>query len=306
MALIRDARLSVSAGLLALGVCSHPALAATPEEGRRFYDAGQFTDAMGVWAELSRQGNAEARFGLGLLSDLGNGVPQDPAAAFYWYKLAADAGLPEAEFNVATMYDSGRGVAQNHETAALWYAKAAARGHHRAQFDLGMLYEQGDGVPRNPAAAAAWLKEAANGGISAAGTRLKGLGGRAGSQPSGRQMAAASLVSPTRNVIVSLTDSNPMVELVWAAPPEPGPVHYEIRVRELGGSTLQTVSTESVDTTAIAIQLPTHRDFYVWNVETVAGDGSRLPSDWGWFSVGQIKQDGQVVESSRGVSDAKR
>jgi hypothetical protein len=175
LALTSDRACRFAAGMVVLGVYTMPATAATPEEGRRAYDAGHFTDAMGIWSALSRQGNAEAEFGLGLLYDLGNGTPEDPETAFFWYKAAADAGLPAAEFNIAAMYDSGRGVAQSTENAALWYAKAAAHEHHRAQFDLGLLYERGEGVPRNPDAAAAWFRKSAEGGLPAAAARLKAL-----------------------------------------------------------------------------------------------------------------------------------
>jgi hypothetical protein len=169
--------------MLVLGLCWMPAVAATPEDGRKAYDAGRFSDALGIWAELSRSGNAESEFGLGLLYDLGNGTAEDPETAFFWYKTAAEAGLPEAEFNVAAMYDSGRGVAQSAEAAASWYARAAARGHPRAQYDLGLLYDQGEGVPHNPDAAAAWLRQAAGGGLAAAGSRLKLLHAAAAHRP---------------------------------------------------------------------------------------------------------------------------
>jgi len=83
--------------------------------------------------------------------------------------------MPEAEFNVGAMYDKGRGVERDSASGATWYAKAAARGHHRAPVRHGQLYEQGDGVPRNSDAAMAWFHDAADGGIAAAGARLKAL-----------------------------------------------------------------------------------------------------------------------------------
>ncbi len=273
-----------------------PAGAVTPEDGRRAYDAGRFTDAMGIWAELSRQGNAEAALGLGWLYDLGNGTPASSETAFVWYMTAAEAGLPAASFNVATMYDSGRGVAQSRELAALWYAKAAVRGHHRAQFDLGLLYEQGDGVPRNRDAAASWLRQAADGGLAAAATRLKALAGAAEHRPGG-QLVAAALSAPARDANLALTNENPAVELVWLAPAQPQPVHYEVQVRELGGPTLRTVFIGSFSETATLVRLPMAADFYVWNVDTVGQNGSHASSDWGWFSVGAPAPSEQSVAS---------
>jgi TPR repeat protein len=301
LALTSEGACRFAAGMLMLGCCSMPAKAATPEDGRRAYDAGHFTDAMGIWAELSRQGNAEAEFGLGLLYDLGNGTPENPETAFFWYKMAADAGLPEAEFNVAAMYDSGRGVVQSSGDAALWYAKAAARGHHRAQFDLGLLYEQGEGVPRNLDAATAWLRDAAAGGLPAASARLKSLAAPALNRPNG-QVAAVTLASPARNAILLLTSDGPIVELVWIAPAEPQPVHYEVQVRELGGPTLRTVFTTSLNETATAVRMPPVADFYVWNVDTVARDGSHAAGDWNWFSISPTARSEQSIASAPGVS----
>lgn len=268
--------------MLLLGLCADPAVAATPEDGRRAYDAGRFTDAMGIWAELGHQGNAQAEFGVGLLYDLGNGVKEDPGRAFFWYQLAAEAGVPEAEFNVAAMYDAGRGVAQNSDAAALWYARAAARGHHRAQFDLAILYQDGIGVPRSPDAAAAWFHDAADGGLTAAGARLKALNNAP--RPAG-SLQPVTLSSPARNAAQTPADGNPSVELVWEAPAEPRPVHYEVEIRELGGPTLRTVFTASLTETAVLAPLPSKPEFYVWNVSTIAQDGSRVPSDWSWFSI---------------------
>ena len=294
MALIAPRACRVAAGMLALGLCIRPAGAATPEDGRRAYDSGHFTDAMGIWAELSRAGNAEAEFGLGLLYDLGNGRPEDPETAFFWYNAAAGAGMPAAQFNVGAMYDSGRGVAQDHAAAALWYAKAASHGHHRAQFNLGQLYEQGDGVPRNLDAAAAWLKAAADGGLQAAAAQLKTLD-RTRSKPGG-PLTAVTLVSPARDVTLTTPDNTPMVEFVWLAAPEPKPVHYEVQIR--GGSTLQIIPTASVTTTALAVQLPQAADIYVWSVDTVARDGSRSHSDWSWFSVGSPSQSEKSIAAA--------
>lgn len=288
-----------AAGISLLSFLAPPAGAATPEDGRRAYDAGHFSDAMGIWSDLSRQGNAEASFGLGLLYDVGNGTPEDPATAFFWYKFSAEAGLPEAEFNVAAMYDSGRGVAQNSASAALWYAKAAAHGHHRAQYDLGLLYADGIGVPKNPDAASAWLLDARDGGLSAATRQLKALDT---ARPTG-PLTSVTLSSPARNATLALTELNQAVELVWVAPPEPQPVHYELQVRKLGDSDMQTIVTKSLSETAAVVKFPITPDFYVWSVDAVAKDGTRVASDWNWFSIGAVATPPQSVAS---VPDAPR
>ena len=301
MALSARAACRLAAGMLLMGLWAMPAVAATSEEGRRAYDAGHFSDALGIWAELSQAGNAEAEFGLGLLYDLGNGTAQDPETAFFWYKTAAEAGLPEAEFNVAAMYDSGRGVAQSADNAAAWYARAAARGHLRAEYDLGLLYDQGVGVPRNPDAAAAWLRSAAGGGLAAAASRLKLLQATAAPRPNGR-LVEATLAVPTRNAALTLADGNPTVELVWQAPAEPQPVHYEIQI--LGGPNLKPVFSASVVTTATVARLPPNADFYLWKVETVGKDGAVASADWSWFSASPATGPHQSIASAPEASHA--
>lgn len=281
--------------MLLLGLWWMPAVAATPEDGRRAYDAGHFSDALGIWAELSHAGNAEAEFGLGLLYDLGNGTREDPETAFFWYQTAADAGMPEAEFNVAAMYDSGRGVAQSADNAALWYARAAARGHPRAAYDLGLLYAQGDGVPLNPDAAAAWLRKAAGGGLPAAASRLKLLQASAAPRPAGK-LASVTLAFPARNAALTLADGNPAVELVWQAPAEPQPVHYDVQV--LGGPNLKPVFSASVVTTATVAHLPASVDFYLWKVDTVGQNGVQATADWSWFSTSPATGPHQSVASA--------
>jgi hypothetical protein len=265
------------------------AQAATPEDARRAYDAGRFTDAMGIWAQLSHQGNAEAAYGIGMLYDLGNGTPADPSAAFAWYKVAAEAGIPAAEFNVGAMFDAGRGVTRDSASAALWYARAAARGHARAAYDLGLLYEQGDGVPRNPDAASAWFHHAAKEGIPAAEARWKALPGRE-PDAQGNAPKPVSLVGPTRDAKLVLTSDGPTVELVWIAPPEPWPAHYEVQVRELDGPNLPLVFDGTVTETAELVRLPIKAAFYVWSVITLGPDSSHTTADWSWFSVNPTTQ----------------
>src|SRR5262245_26884838 len=94
---------------LLLCIASH-ASAGSFAAGQRAYDAGSFEDAHRIWGPLAASGEAQAAFGLGLLYDLGQGVAQDTAQAYAWYRRAADAGLPAAAFNVAVMHDGGRGV----------------------------------------------------------------------------------------------------------------------------------------------------------------------------------------------------
>lgn len=252
-------------------------MAGAPEDARRAYDARHFTDAMGIWDQLSRQGNVEAAFGLGMLYDLGNGTPEDPEAAFFWYKYAADGGNPAAEFNVGAMYDSGRGVVPDKANAAFWFAKAAAHGSHRAQYALGMLYETGEGVPKNPEAAAAWYRVAERGGLSAAGARLKAL---ARTPPPHGGLVGGVLISPSPDTTISIKNDNPAVVAVWIAPREAEPVHYEVELKAIGGVWDHTVASTE---TAVVVALTDKAERYLLRVNTVGKDGARVEGVWSHF-----------------------
>ena len=80
------------------------------------------------WYRLAAdQGDAEARYNLGLMYDTGQGVPQDYAQAVKWYRLAADQGDARAQNNLGVMYGTGQGVPQDYIQAHKWYNLAASR-----------------------------------------------------------------------------------------------------------------------------------------------------------------------------------
>ena len=158
--------------LAALAADAGPAAADTVRDGQRAYVHRHFEEARRIWTPLAEAGDAEAQVSLGLLFDLGQGVPEDPATAYKWYRRAAETGLAKAQFNVAVMEDSGVVGPRDAVAAARWYAKAAAQGHLRAQYNLAQLYSSGDGVPRDIAEAKAWYRVAARGGLTAAADKL--------------------------------------------------------------------------------------------------------------------------------------
>jgi len=56
--------------------------------------------AVSACRRLAEQGQCLAQFNLGLLYDLGEGVPQSYAEAAKWYRKAADQGSALAQYNV--------------------------------------------------------------------------------------------------------------------------------------------------------------------------------------------------------------
>ena len=120
-----------------------------------------------TWAA---QGNALAQNNLGLLYDIGNGVPQDYAIARQWYEQAAAQNHAGAQVNLGLLYANGHGVPQDYAKARGWYEKAAAQGRANASYILAEMYAHGQGVPHDSAKARQWYeKAAAQGSVEARG-----------------------------------------------------------------------------------------------------------------------------------------
>jgi len=95
-------------------------------------------------------------YGLGLMYDNGEGVPQDDTEAVKWYRAAAEQGHPAAQYNVGVAYAEGKGIPKNYAEAHKWFTKAAGQGIPAAQYNLGVIYENGLGVDRDRVEAYTW------------------------------------------------------------------------------------------------------------------------------------------------------
>ncbi len=84
------------------------------------------TDQVRVLAGL---GNPQAQGQLASMYANGEGVEQDSAKAFQWFRKAAEQGVPEAQNVVGLMYAAGNGTARNAVEALVWFNLAARAGH---------------------------------------------------------------------------------------------------------------------------------------------------------------------------------
>ena len=94
-------------------------------EGLAAYKRGDYATAPRELQPLAEQGVAEAQYYLGLMYDLGRGVPQDYAEAVKWYRKAAEQGYAGGQYHLGLMYRKGRGVPQDRVQAHLWLSLAA-------------------------------------------------------------------------------------------------------------------------------------------------------------------------------------
>ena len=273
--------------LIASGVLAGAAPVTPLAAAAQAYTGGDVGRARALWLPLAGAGNAEAAFRLGLLADLGEGMPEDATKAYRWFRQAADAGHAAAEFNVAVMEDSGRGTSHDASGAAEWYARAAARGNRRAQYNLALLYTDGDGVPRNLMVARAWFRLAAAGGLPAAAEKLDAL--RPGRLPSDHLRPSATLhpvipVAPRAGVAIASGD-DAVAEIVWSAPAEELPVRYFLQVVARDGGAEREIHAGYLDITAALVRLDAAHHSYAWRVYTVSPrSASYTVSPWTPFT----------------------
>ena len=119
------------------------------KQAGKHYDEENYGEAMKYYRLAADAGNTEAQNMVGLLYDLGLGVPENNAEAVKWYRKAALNGDFYAQNNLGLMYKDGEGITQNYAEAAKWFRKAADQNHDEAYCNLGLLYEEGKGVVKD-------------------------------------------------------------------------------------------------------------------------------------------------------------
>lgn len=123
-------------------------------------------------SSLANNGYAPAQFRLGLLYQIGLGVPVRPRSAVYWFSKAAQQGEIGSQYRLADAYQRGYGAPHTPELAVQGFLGLAEQHYAPAQYRLALAYAAGTGVARDPVAAVAWLKRAADGGHTDAARQL--------------------------------------------------------------------------------------------------------------------------------------
>ena len=104
-------------------------------DGFDAYERKDYETAYKLWLPLAGKGDARAQTALGLMYDVGQGVPQDYKEASKWFRLAAEQGDPYAQHNLGGMYDQGQGVVQDHVLAYMWFTLSGSQGIQSAIFN---------------------------------------------------------------------------------------------------------------------------------------------------------------------------
>lgn len=203
--------------------------------GLTAFNRKDYAHAFSEWIESAKAGDAHAQHGLGMLYELGQGVPYaDPKTAADWYQKAAGQNYAPALNNLARLYADGRGVKQDVPKAIELWSKAAESGNTTARFNLGLQYAAGIGVKKDMKKAAEHLLQAAESGLPEAQFAIANYyrdgTGVPKDMDAARQWydrAAASGFEPARKELAAIdkpaVSETPAVEAGAAQPAEPPP-----------------------------------------------------------------------------------
>lgn len=129
--------------------------------GKKFYNRGNYAEAVKWYRKAANKGDNKARNDLGNCYYGGEGVEKDELEAVRWFWDAAVQGDAEAQNSLGDCYYYGKGVEENETEAAEWYQGAADKGHADAQTKVGNCYYYGNGVEQDYAKATEWYQKAA-------------------------------------------------------------------------------------------------------------------------------------------------
>ncbi len=103
------------------------------------YKEGNYADALRIWRQMAKSGDAAAQNNLGMMYFHSKGVEQDLAEANKWFQESLNQGYIFAKLNLGIMYARGQGVEKNIFYAYQLLSEAAALEVPRAQQNLDNL-----------------------------------------------------------------------------------------------------------------------------------------------------------------------
>ncbi|MGD9525022.1 MAG: serine/threonine-protein kinase [Gemmatimonadales bacterium] len=117
-----------------------------------------------TWYRRAAPNDAEAKFQLSRLFEIGRGTGRDLQANITYLREAAAMGHQQATLTLASRLETGAGMGRDYDEAAIWYQRAAGRGSVLAMMKLADWSRRGRGVPKDEAKAVEWFTKAADGG----------------------------------------------------------------------------------------------------------------------------------------------
>lgn len=127
---------------------SHNNINSDPSEiFKKVYMQGDYETALKSIIPMTKEGNPDAQYFLGLMYFLGNGVEKsDTMAAEYFQQAADDWNHVSAQIKLAGMYKKGQGVEKSDAMAYKYYKSAADQGNAISQYNLVFMIESSLGL----------------------------------------------------------------------------------------------------------------------------------------------------------------
>lgn len=113
------------------------------EDGFQQYVEKRYAEAFPLLKRASELGNGDADCQLGVMYELGDGVPTDPAEAFRCFERAAKRDSSGGQYRLGRCYQNGIGVAVDKRKALYWHRKAAAQDNRLAPYAIDDLEREG-------------------------------------------------------------------------------------------------------------------------------------------------------------------
>jgi TPR repeat protein len=130
------------------------------EEGKKLYDAKNYTEAFPKLKAAAEKGHKKAQYRLGRCYEKGRGTSENEQLAFQWYEKSAKQGHAKAQFQLGQCYKDGEGVAKDRKKAFELFMQAAKQENADGEYAVGKAYFKGKGVAADKAQAKKWLLRA--------------------------------------------------------------------------------------------------------------------------------------------------
>ncbi len=145
---------------LPLFLFSNGLFATTIHEAEEVYQSGDIQNAIKLYKEVSKSGDEEADFKLGLIYYNGKGINKDLNISLSYFNKAAQYGHKKAKYNIATIYGQRTFLDHNYTKAFKLYKELAVQGYPQAQNKVGVYLTHGLGVDKDYKLAVRWFEEA--------------------------------------------------------------------------------------------------------------------------------------------------